>query len=272
MKKSIKRRIAFLLIAAIVLVGCSTDILTGGKRVKAETQTIQVQWEDGILTIQSSGPSVDTDLNLYPDPDDGKVLKVANADEIKEVVLKGYASGLYIHNLPQLESVNIEKVNYLGELNKCPQLRTIKVETIEGSIDRQLLDGSQNVEEIEIAQVDTIDQEAFINCKKLKRVSIQTGTVTIWNRAFSGCSALEKVEIGANVKAIKERAFQGCTSLSTLKLLDTVFEIGQSAFANCPELKQVVMPADLQTIGTGSFGRGVLFSTSFRGALSKSGI
>ena len=35
MKKSIKRRIAFLLIAAIVLVGCSTDILTGGKRVKA---------------------------------------------------------------------------------------------------------------------------------------------------------------------------------------------------------------------------------------------
>lgn len=85
---------------------------------------------------------VDTDLNLYPDPDDGKVLKVANADEIKEVVLKGYASGLYIHNLPQLESVNIEKVNYLSKLNKCPQLRTIKVETIEGSIDRQLLDGS----------------------------------------------------------------------------------------------------------------------------------
>lgn len=83
---------------------------------------------------------------------------------------------------------------------------------------------------------------------------------------------LEKVEIGANVKAIKARAFQGCTSLSTLKLPDTVFEIGQSAFANCPELKQVVMPADLQTIGTGSFGKGVLFSTSFRGALSKSGI
>ena len=51
MKKSIKRRIAFLLIAAIVLVGCSTDILTAGKRVKAETQTIQVQWEDGVLTI-----------------------------------------------------------------------------------------------------------------------------------------------------------------------------------------------------------------------------
>ena len=73
-----------------------------------------------------------------------------------------------------------------------------------------MLDGSQNVEEIEIeiGQVDTIDQEAFINCKKLKRVSIQTGTVTIWDRAFSGCSALEKVEIGANVKAIKARAFQ----------------------------------------------------------------
>ena len=253
MTKTIKRRIAFLLIAAIVIVGCSTDILTGGTRAKAETQTIQVQWEDGVLTIQSSGPSTDSILNLYPDPDDGKVLKVANADEIKEVVLKGYAQWLCINNLPQLESVNIEKVNYLRMLNKCPQLRTIKVETIEGSIDRQLLGGSQNLEEIEIGQVDTIDQEAFINCKKLKRVSIQTGTVTIWNRAFSGCSALEKVEIGANVKAIKARAFQGCTSLSTLKLPDTVFEIGQSAFANCPELKQVVMPADLQTIGTGSF-------------------
>lgn len=253
MKKSIKRRIAFLLIAAIVLVGCSTDILTGGKQVKAETQTIQVQWEDGVLTIQSSGPSVDTDLDLYLDPDDGKVLKVANVDEIKEVVLKGYAGVLYINNLPQLESVNIEKIRCLGSLTKCPQLRTIKVETIERSIDRQLLDGSPNVEEIEIGQVNTIEDQAFINCKKLKRVSIQTGTVTIWDEAFSGCSALEKVEIGANVKAIKARAFQNCTSLSTLKLPDTVFEIGQSAFANCPELKQVVMPADLQTIGTGAF-------------------
>lgn len=130
MKKSIKRRIAFLLIAAIVIVGCSTDILTGGKQAKAETQTIQVQWEDGVLTIQSSGPSVDTDLNLSLDPDDGKVLKVANADEIKEVVLKGYAGVLYINNLPQLESVNIEKICCLGRLTECPQLRTIKVETI----------------------------------------------------------------------------------------------------------------------------------------------
>ena len=32
MTKTKKRRIAFLLIAAIVLVGCSTDILTGGTR------------------------------------------------------------------------------------------------------------------------------------------------------------------------------------------------------------------------------------------------
>lgn len=253
MKKSIKRRIAFLLIAAIVLVGCSTDILTGGKQAKADTQTIQVQWEDGVLTIQSSGPSVDTDLDLYLDPDDGKVLKVANADEIKEVVLKGYAGVLYINNLPQLESVNIEKICCLGSLTKCPQLRTIEVGTITNAVSKCLLDGSPNVEEIEIGQVNTIEDQAFINCKKLKRVSIQTGTVTIWDEAFSGCSALEKVEIGANVKAIKARAFQGCTSLSTLKLPDTVLEIGQSAFANCPELKQVVMPADLQTIGTGSF-------------------
>ena len=253
MTKTIKRRIAFLLIAAIVLVGCSTDILNGGMQAKADTQTIQVQWEDGVLTIQSSGPSGDSTLNLYPDPDDGKVLKVANADEIKEVVLKGYAHGLYITNLPQLESVNIEKVNYLGELNECPQLRTIKVGTIPERVSKNLLKGSPNVEEIEIGQVATIEDQAFINCKKLKRVSIQTGTVIIWDEAFSGCSALEKVEIGANVKAIKARAFQNCMSLSTLKLPDTVFEIGQSAFSNCPELKQVVMPVDLQTIGTGSF-------------------
>ena len=32
MKKSMKRRIVFLLIAAIVLVGCSTDIVTGEKQ------------------------------------------------------------------------------------------------------------------------------------------------------------------------------------------------------------------------------------------------
>ena len=261
MTKTMKRRIAFLLIAAIVLAGCSTDILTGGTQAKADTQTIQVQWEDGVLTIQSSGPSVDTQLEVCPDPfDDGKVLKVANPDEIKKVVLKGYASSLDIYMLPQLESVNIEKVDYLLGLHECPQLRTIEVGTITNAgSSGYLLDGSPNVEEIEIGQVNTIEDQAFINCKKLKRVSIQTGTVTIWDQAFSGCSALEKVEIGANVKAIKARAFQSCTSLSTLKLPDTVFEIGQSAFSNCPELKQVVMPADLQTIGTGSFTKSDIY-------------
>ena len=68
-----KRRIAFLLIAVIVLVGRSTDILTGGKQIKAETQTIQAQWEDGVLTIQSSGESVE----VCPDPfNDDKVLNL----------------------------------------------------------------------------------------------------------------------------------------------------------------------------------------------------
>ncbi len=251
MTKSMKRQIVFQVIIAIVIVGCSTNILTRGKQIKAETQTIQTQWEDGVLTIQSSGESVE----VCPDPfNDGKVLNVANPDEIKEVVLKGYASRLDIYMLPQLESVNVEKVGSFGGLEECPQLRTIKVKKVEDiCIDNAVLNNTTNIEEIEIGQVTTIEKQSFINCKKLKRVLIQTGTVTIWDQAFSGCSALEKVEIGANVKAIKARAFQSCTSLSTLKLPDTVFEIGQSAFANCPELRQVVMPADLQTIGTGSF-------------------
>ena len=251
MTKSMKRRIAFLLIAVIVLVGRSTDILTGGKQIKAETQTIQAQWEDGVLTIQSSGESVE----VCPDPfNDDKVLNVANPDEIKEVVLKGYASRLDIYMLPQLESVNVEKVGSFGGLEECPQLRTIKVKKVEDiGIDNAVLNNTTNIEEIEIGQVTTIEKQSFINCKKLKRVSIQTGAVTIWDGAFYGCSALEKVEIGANVKAIKEKAFANCTSLSTLKLPDTVFEIGQSAFSNCPELKQVVMPKDLHTMGMGSF-------------------
>ena len=260
-----KRNIVGILLIALLFSTVSGFLYPNNKQVKAESdatekktyyeESTDLLWtfsSDGILEGHRMNKTTPVSTGVELHPIDGVVAGVAKLEEIKQIVLRdGEISG-GIYNIPNLQSVNLQKVSNLSSFSDCPQLKTVKIGSVNW-IDPGAFSDCEALTEIEIEQASVIDHEAFLNCKNLERVSINNGFVTIWERAFSGCTALKEVDIGANVQSIKTRAFSGCKNLTTLKLSNMVQEIENNAFAGCDGLSQVIMPKEITTVGIGSF-------------------
>lgn len=61
-----------------------------------------------------------------------------------------------------------------------------------------------------------IENNAFINCTKLKSITIPNGVLSVGSYAFSGCSSLLYIEIPNSVTSIGEFAFDNCSSLMNI--------------------------------------------------------
>ncbi len=260
-----KRNIVGILLIALLFSTVSGFLYPNNKQVKAESdatekktyyeESTDLLWtfsSDGILDGHRMNKTTPVSTGVELHPIDGVVAGVAKSEEIKQIVLRdGEISG-GIYNIPNLQSVNLQKVSNLSSFSDCPQLKTVKIGSVNW-IDPGAFSDCEALTEIEIEQASVIDHEAFLNCKNLERVSINNGFVTIWERAFSGCTSLKEVNIGANVQSIKTRAFSGCKNLTTLKLSNMVLKIENNAFAGCDGLSQIVMPKEITTVGIGSF-------------------
>lgn len=92
--------------------------------------------------------------------------------------------------------------------------------------------------------LETIEKEAFKNCKSLKVVqcvSIKGKLkIAIQTQAFKDCERLESVVFGENVSfkkiIIEKGAFEGCSSLRTVYLNSTDCEISEDAFSGADNI------------------------------------
>lgn len=66
------------------------------------------------------------------------------------------------------------------------------------------------------SSVSIVHDGAFLNCKNLECVNIQTGIVDIGNKAFQHCNRLADVFIPESVESIGNYAFDGCSNLSKI--------------------------------------------------------
>ncbi len=80
---------------------------------------------------------------------------------------------------------------------------------------------------------------AFINCEKLKSVSLPNTLKTIGSDAFFGCGALSSITVPEGVQKIGEDAFRLCVNLSTVKLPKSLKLIELGAFYGCSKIKTV---------------------------------
>ena len=71
-----------------------------------------------------------------------------------------------------------------------------------------------------------ICDEAFAGCKKLKRVEIPYGVISVGDCAFYNCSSLTEIEIPDSVKYIGAPVFVNCTSLKRIKVGKNVDHVG----------------------------------------------
>ncbi len=89
--------------------------------------------------------------------------------------------------------------------------------------------------------IETIGDNAFSDCKKLKSVKFGKNVTTIGNKAFYKCTSLTKVTIPAKTKTIGKSAFEGCKKLKTVTIGKSVTKIGSKAFYGCKKLKTLTI-------------------------------
>lgn len=128
-------------------------------------------------------------------------------------------------------------------------------------IDASAFEGSDILSMTCYANIETIGDNAFKDCKELVEMSIPYSTavignsafenceklseLTIWGdpdigqRAFANCSSLTEVSIGYSTAKVCDNAFDGCTNLESATIWGMDTAVGKDVFANCPKLTDV---------------------------------
>ena len=108
------------------------------------------------------------------------------------------------------------------------------------------------IENLDLAEVETIANYAFSNCAKLKDLVLPNSLQTIGQRAFSGDSSLLSVTIPTSVvTAMDANTFENCTSMQNATVLNNT--IGSFQFNNCSSLKEVTLSNNIMSIANSAF-------------------
>ncbi|MCR5851304.1 MAG: leucine-rich repeat protein [Bacteroidaceae bacterium] len=101
--------------------------------------------------------------------------------------------------------------------------------------------------------VNTIEANAFKECKRLQRVAIPEGVTTIGDRAFLECDALTSVSLPSTLLQIGGDAFRGLKAVKEFTIPANVDNIGNGAFMEMESLEKLTIAdgSKMLTIGVG---------------------
>jgi hypothetical protein len=124
-------------------------------------------------------------------------------------------------------------------------------------------------------KVTAIGKGAFLNCPKVKTVTIPQSVTTIEEQAFKnsgltsivfpskvttidkqafmGCTGLTSLTIPNHIYAIEDSAFCGCYGLTSLDLGKSVTFVSNYAFAGCYNLSKIFIPRSVEALCVGAF-------------------
>lgn len=100
--------------------------------------------------------------------------------------------------------------------------------------------------------VRSIADEAFMDCKKVKEVTMPNTVLLIGVNAFCSCRNLCSIQLSESLKTISDLAFRYTPSLKTIVIPNSVTKIGSCAFYSCG-LVSVTLPEGLTEIAEGTF-------------------
>ena len=123
----------------------------------------------------------------------------------------------------------------------------------------------------------SFDDYAFINCQRLKEVTIDADVISsISLQMFYNCQSLESVIfngtiVGQHGQYILSEAFCGCVSLKTILLPKGVTYIGSSAFADCSALESIDLGDQLIELSLEAFANSGIRSINLPETLTQIG-
>ena len=110
-----------------------------------------------------------------------------------------------------------------------------------------------NKEQMEIPEtVEEIADYAFLNCKKLAKITLPQSIRSIGKKAFQGCTALTEITIPETVSEIAVCTFNNCCGLKDVALPESLSSIGAYAFSNTA-IQKIVIPQTVELLGEGAF-------------------
>lgn len=98
------------------------------------------------------------------------------------------------------------------------------------------------------AIINSIGNNAFMNCVKIDEVYIPATVSSVGASAFSGCSEVLNVVFAPNGKQVTfgSNVFNGCKKLKTVTLPATITKFDSTAFAGCIALENIVVDENNQ--------------------------
>ena len=100
-----------------------------------------------------------------------------------------------------------------------------------------------------------ICNNAFYNCRELKRIILPPSCVEIGHEAFRDCYSLQEIVIPESVQIIGTKAFFNCKSLKKIILPNSIKKIGYGAFGECDNLQEINIPSNLCVLENEVFKR-----------------
>jgi hypothetical protein len=104
-----------------------------------------------------------------------------------------------------------------------------------------------------LGRLGSIQDDMFMNCSNLAKVTIDDGVTNIGVSAFQYCTRLSELTLPDSVTSIGYEAFMNCIALSNLTLSANLTSLGDYAFAGCSGLGRLVVPDSITNMGFNSF-------------------
>lgn len=104
-----------------------------------------------------------------------------------------------------------------------------------------------------------ISQNAFIECDKLKTVTMENAVsdefpFVVEENAFADCSSIEKLKLPSSLAYVHSGAFERLYSLRSLRIPNSVKDIDEDAFCDNRSLKWLAIGSGVAFIGETAFG------------------
>lgn len=121
-----------------------------------------------------------------------------------------------------------------SELRKIPTLKDVKTMYVQAFEGCSLLTALDENQEIDLSSLDTIPENAFAYCNRIKNVKFSSNVHVIHTWAFYKCSGIESIVLPNSINILHDGAFDSCTSLTDVSIPSDFTNIKCNAFRNTP--------------------------------------